>query len=131
MLVRVQPGASIGAVARDYGVGVYDGVPGTDLYCLAIGGGANPADFALRLGRDKRVLYAEPDQVMAAPEVTGNPFHWGFDRSPYIGIHALQVTYAQAGVNLGDDGQVNSGAARARGTGVLVAVIGWSARMRR
>ena len=136
VLVRLQPGESIEAVARDYGATVEASSPEDNLYRLRSGDDS----LAARLAADVRSAGAESDDGVRSPEaaqtVTGDPIHVPFD---FVGkgsarFAAIALTFSGAGgptspAATGDPGipfrQVNLDPAFAvtRGAGVIVAVL--------
>jgi subtilisin family serine protease len=115
ILVKLQPGASIQAVAADYGVTILDQVPGTALYSLSVPAGSNELTFAAQLTADPRVVYAEEDEILDAPEFHGKQIHFAFDKGPNPGGYVNQTAYQQV-----DMARLPAGVT---GAGVVVAVL--------
>lgn len=124
VLVRVATGVDIRVLASSYKTTAQDQVPGTDLYSVATPRDTSDAQFAATLSKDKRVLYAEPDQLIVSPEVGGSPFHLAFDFAPQPRTYANSISYTQ--VNLGQTdalNQINGKSPLATGAGIIVAVL--------
>ena len=124
VLVRVAAGVDIRVLAADYKTTAADQLVGTTLYSLVTPRGVTETQFAARLGKDKRVLYAEPDRFIISPEVDGAPFHLAFDRTKTSATFANSVSYTQ--VNLGQVdafNQVKGKTPLATGAGIIVAVL--------
>ncbi len=124
VLVRVATGVDIRVLAASYNTTAQDQVPGTDLYSVATPRNTSEAQFAATLSKDKRVLYAEPDQLIVSPEVGGSPFHLAFDFTPQPKTYVNSASYTQ--VNLGQADflkQINGKSPLATGYGVVIAVL--------
>ena len=124
VLVRVAAGVDIRALANSYKTNAQDQVAGTDLYSVTTPRGTTDAQFAATLSKDKRVLYAEPDQLIVSPEVGGSPFHLAFDFTPQPKTYANSASYTQVNVGQTDAlKQINGSQALATGAGIIIAVL--------
>lgn len=115
VVVRIQPGVSIDALAQDYNTTVDDHVPDTDIYSLFVPAGMTQDDFIVQLRADPRVIYVEADDLLGAPEVGGSQMHLAFDAGPKAGKYRSQSAYRQVHLGRTHD--------RTRGAGVIVAVV--------
>jgi subtilisin family serine protease len=115
VLVRIQPGVDILAVAADYGTTVANHAPGTALYSLNVPPGMSEETFEAALALDPRVVFSETEAAFANPEMGGTQIHFAFDRSKRPGKFFRQSAYRQ--INVGKANTVSTGA------GVTVAVL--------
>lgn len=119
VLVRVDTDDDEDDVIReinaDYGTVVEQAVKALGLYCLRVPRGEDETEFARRLNRDRRVIYAEPDTYLELPEVDGVLRAYAFDAGPDAGEYVNQTAYHQ--VNLGQTHEWTLG------TGVIIAVL--------
>jgi subtilisin family serine protease len=124
VLVRVASGVDIRVLAAVFKTTAQNQVAGTSLYSVNTPRGVTETQFAARLSRDRRVLYAEPDLFIISPEVDGAPFHLAFDRTQTSTTYINALSYAQ--VNLGQVdalGQIHGNSPLATGGGIIVAVL--------
>jgi subtilisin family serine protease len=128
LVAKFQPGVTVSAVAAEYGVRADDRVPGTLLYGLRVPPKADPKAILAKLNADPRLVYAEPDYLLSAPEgADGNPFHFPTDRRPTKNIYLSQPALSQvAAVSVGSPtpgGAPGPAAVPNAGAGVIVAVL--------
>ena len=128
VLVRLKAGVGVQAIAHDYNANVLDQVTGTGLYSLSVPGRTNAAAFVKQLSSDVRVVYAEIDVPIVAPETfEGNPIHFAIDRTSIAGGYIAQNAYAQAAggrpVPVTDSGIALPVTGNIVGSGVVVAVL--------
>lgn len=120
IVVAVQPGADVGALAADYGLTVIEGLTGSpDTFLLQAPAGSDVVDLSARLAADPRARFAEPNFRTGSPEA--NPsYGWGQDAGP-------QPAGSDPAVWTGQEALTRIGAARAQtsgtGAGVTVAVL--------
>jgi len=120
VVVAVQPGTDVNALAADYGLSVIEGLTGSpDTYLLQAPAGTYVVDLAARLAADQRTRFAEPNFTTGAPEANPN-YGWGRDDGP-------QPAGSDPAVWTGQQALAQVGAAQAQatstGAGVTVAVL--------
>ena len=114
VLVHLQSGADIGAIASRYGAAVAGSLPEQNLYRLQ-SGSAGDAVLIQQLTADSRVVLAEEDSETSSAEVVGDPFHFSVDINSSPGAFLNAASYVQ--INLAQ------AQAQTEGFGVVVAVL--------
>lgn len=119
VVVKIKPGASIGAIERKFGVSRIERLPGAGkIYLLRTRQGVNPATLANRMEQDSRVLYAEPNFRAGLPEAS--KYHRarpGGEPTPGSDPALYRAQYAVDSLNLTEAHAIE------RGSGSVVAVI--------
>jgi subtilisin family serine protease len=124
ILVRVQPGVDAGKLANDFATTITDHASGTDLYSFRVPSDTTEIALAAAVGKDPRVVYAEPDTYVVSPEVSGEPFHFAFDLSARPAAYALSATYVQVGLGrINPVGRAKLPPPLATGSGIVIAVL--------
>lgn len=121
VVVAVQPGTDVHALAAEYGLTVVDQLTGsTDTYLLQAAPGTDVAVLAAELAADPRARFAEPNFTLGAPEA--NPtYRWrGGDGSP---VPAGSDPAAWTGQQAVTQVRATEAQATSTGAGVTVAVL--------
>src|SRR5262245_48016350 len=118
VVVEIKPGASIDAINERVGTQTKQRISGTNIYRLATPNGKKENKFRKKLAKDPDVISASLNPVVASPiSVFGRSTFSFPDGHPTTGQSRTQYVSQQLIANL-NDVQL-----RARGTGVIVAVI--------
>jgi len=119
IVVKIKPGASIGAIEREYRVNRIERLPGGGkIYLVKTRRGVNPMNLARRMERDRRVIYAEPNFRAGSPEASRqHRARPGGEPTPSSDPAQYRSQYAVDNLNLTEAHGVN------RGAGSVVAVI--------
>lgn len=132
IVLKLQPGTDPSSLAREYGLTLEDGDPGSNLYRFRQreDDKEDRGSLAERLRRDARFSDAEPDEGVRFPEgnsVTGDPIHVPFD---FVGpsdtsYASLSSGYSTAAANPGASQQLGLSGSRSqkRSGSVIVAVL--------
>jgi len=103
VVVKLTPGANIGAVNRAYGTRTIEPfVRSSKIYLLRTRKGVNPESKAERMEADRRVIYAEPNLRTSAPEGDRHAFAGNPSDNPDTSEDAARYStqYAVGALNL-------------------------------
>ncbi len=101
-------------VCDDHGAKVDKRTGKKGLFAIATPKGKTDNDFVIELRGDIRVRFADLDNIVGLPQMSGKPFHFPFDRGNNVKKYQNQPAKAQ--INLGN-------ALQSDGSGVMVAVL--------